>query len=159
MTMRHRVPFHPSYNFVSTKVQTIGGKDYGPGDEVEKNAVPLGLLRKMHDQRRIDSVVPTITLSDKQAPEETEAEGGKAKGKKSKAKPDTEELEAAEAEAEAPAKEPDEVEAEPAEKAPPVFDLNAHFGKVQILRDGVVIETVANEAKAKARIKELVSEG
>ena len=139
MALRHRTPFAPEFNFVVRKPFTFYGRPYEPGEEFDKSNVNVRMLQKLHEQHKIDAVIPSFTIQKDVAEPEAEVAPSAAK-KPAKAK-----LKALE-----PA-------AEPAVQAKR-YRLESNFGVVKIIDGDTVVRECADLEEAKAAMAELSGE-
>lgn len=138
MAIRHRTPFAPEFNFVVRKLFTFNGRPYEPGEDFDKANVNVRMLQKLHEQHKIDAVIPSFTIqkdAGEADPEPTAPAKAKA-AKKAKAEP------------------------APAEPAPAGnrYRLKSNFGKVHILDGDTVVRECEDFEEAKAAMAELAGE-
>lgn len=151
MVVRYRVPFAPEFNFVVIRPFTINGRSYAVGDEFDKAGVNERLLRKLHEQFKIDAVIPSFTIQKDEAEAEpdapqpqVEAPAAPAKGRPGR-KPKAAKEAAPEPAAAAPA-------------ATPRYRLEGNFGGVKIMDGDTVVRECADLEEAKAAMAELAGE-
>lgn len=135
-----RSPFAPEFNFVVKHPFTFAGRHYEPGEEFDKTNVEARLLKMLHEQHKLDSVIPSIVIAEKPSKPVMAAKAAKA-GKGAPRKD------------EAPSATP-AAEAAPAAPAR-ALKLANNFNKVQIMDGETVVRECANREEAIAAMKEL----
>lgn len=151
MVVRLRVPFAPEFNFVVVRPLTINGRSYVVGEDFDKSGVNVRLLQKLHEQFKIDAVIPSFTIQKDEAEPEADAPAPEAapapapaKGKPGR-KP------------KAAAAEPVEAPVEPAAPAPR-YRLESNFGVIKIMEGETMVRECADLEEAKAAMAELAGE-
>lgn len=151
MAIRHRTPFAPEFNFVVVRPFTFNGRDYGVGEEFDKANVNVRLLQRLHEQGKLNAVIPSLTIRKDTAEAEPDATAmpPEAPPAPAKGKPGRKPKAAATEEQAAP---------EPAAAPANRYRLEANFGVVRIMEGDTVVRECADLEEAKAAMAELAGE-
>jgi len=140
MSIHYRTPFSPDFNFVVAQPVTFNGREYQRGEDFDKTNVEARLLKLLWDQRKLETVIPTIVIAkEPAAPTAEAAQPVKAKAARK---------------AKAAEEEPPAAPTAPATR----YRLEGNFGGVKIMDGNKVVRECATLDEAKAAMAELAGE-